>query len=33
MITVSQTITLTKSNKGRNRLQAGDAALTSCLFP
>jgi len=27
MITVLQTITLTKSNKGRNRLQAGDAVV------
>ena len=27
MITVSQTITLTKSNKGRNRLQTGDAVV------
>ena len=27
MITVSQTITLTKSSKGRNRLQAGEAVV------
>ena len=27
MITVSQTITLTKSNKGRKRIQAGDAVV------
>ena len=27
MITVTQTITLTKSNKGRKRIQAGDAVV------